>query len=181
MKKIDFSMITTRGGDDGKSTLVGGERRYKTDQIFNVLGDIDELNSNLGLVKFKMPNMNIKSDLSHIQKNLRYISSIIATPVNKLNKELENEHENYLDSCIKYIETVESDYIEYIKIDDFIDPGKTEISALLDICRTITRRAERSIVLYISGLPVKCYKLSQNYINRLSDLLFILARYMELN
>lgn len=215
---IDFSMITTRGGDTGKSSLFGGERRYKSEPVFTILGEIDELVSVIGMARaamaepgeqgFPVPpdreqprrgkpdgerprdtlrlHGELKSRVREIQKELQNISALIATPlsgINKIRPLNKDEHAwvDYLHEIISGLETSEERYIAHIRLDGFIIPGDDERSARLDVARTVCRRVERHVISFMQNLSTEYYRLVQNYINRLSDLLFILARFIEQN
>ncbi|AHC15483.1 ATP:cob(I)alamin adenosyltransferase [Salinispira pacifica] len=216
---IDFSMITTRGGDTGKSSLFGGERRYKSEPVFTVLGEIDELVSVIGMARAALAEPGeqgipekparensrrekpggeknqadtlqlhgqLKSRIREIQKELQNISALIATPLSGINKIRpldKDEHAwvDYLNEIIAGLETSEERYIAHIRLDGFIIPGDDERSARLDVARTVCRRVERHFISFMQSLSTEYYRLVQNYINRLSDLLFILARFIEQN
>lgn len=197
--KIEFEMITTRGGDGGKSSLFGGERREKSDPVFAVLGDIDELVSQLGVVRPELRSprsgdpavartvaARLDGQILSIQKELQNISAVIATPVNAINKikplgKNEKQWISYLTSLIDGLEKVEMEYIGNIELDGFIIPGSNELCARLDLSRAVCRRAERQLVNYVQRLPAEYLRLAQNYVNRLSDALFVFARYLEQN
>lgn len=205
---IDFSMITTRGGDTGKSSLFGGERRFKSEPVFAVLGDIDELVSVIGLARASLTasaeqesgdrglrgsernirhlHHDMKDRIREIQKELQNISALIATPLSGLNKirplgKDESAWVEYLNEILDGLETSEEQYMAHIRLDGFIIPGDEEQSARLDVARTVCRRVERQFISFMQSLSTEYYRLVQNYINRLSDLLFILGRFIEQN
>lgn len=197
---IDFTMITTRGGDSGKSSLFGGERRLKSEPIFAVLGELDELTSALGLCRSALNTIishtssqtppeaisRMSAEVRDIQQDLQNILSLMATPVSDLNtiKPLGRTDEgwtSYLRSLLENLEEREARYMENIQLSGFIIPGDLESSARIDFARAICRRAERTVIIYIQSLPTDYYRLVQNYLNRLSDYLFVIARYLEQN
>ncbi len=206
---FEFDMITTRGGDSGKSSLFGGERRIKSDPVFTVLGNLDELTSGLGICRSAINisrasrslgmdsrrkdspgadshGNDMAADIRSIQQELQNIAALIATPVSSLNTikplgKTDSEWESFLREKLNELERTESRYIAHITITDFIIPGDTEVSARFDLARTVCRRAERSLVSYIQMLPTEYYRRAQNYLNRLSDCLFVMARYFEQN
>ena len=197
---IEFNMITTRGGDRGKSSLLGGERRLKSDPVFAILGDLDELASCLGLCRTalraaailaKPSQLDTKAtamatEIRTIQQELQNISALIATPVSSLNTiktlgRTDTEWTRYLGQQLEALEQMESRYLEHIELSGFIIPGDNEISARLDVARTVCRRLERGMVTYVQGLLTDYYRLTQNYLNRLSDCLFVMARYVDQN
>ncbi len=188
---VDFEMITTRGGDGGKSGLFGGERRFKYEPVFSVLGDIDELVSFMGLARCALSadsaeEKTMARELHNIQKELQNISAVIATPVSGINtiKPLgknETAWVTHLQHALESLEKIEKRYMQHISLDGFIIPGSSEVCARLDVCRTVCRRAERQMVSYIKNLATEYLRLAHNYLNRLSDCLFVYARYIEQN
>ncbi len=180
---MEFERVTTRGGDRGESSLYNGERRVKDDAVFEALGDIDELSSWIGLVKAEVradkgvsfPRM--EEELSDIQRTLMRLSAEIATPVrDPLYKKLTHLTQDDVEN----LETMEGLYLSKTEIGSaFIVPGTGLHSARLDIARTICRRAERRLVTCIRSGYLGHLSTGQNYLNRLSDLLFIFARHTE--
>ncbi|MCB9247247.1 MAG: cob(I)yrinic acid a,c-diamide adenosyltransferase [Ignavibacteriales bacterium] len=164
--------IYTKTGDEGNTSLFGGERVLKNNIRIEAYGTIDELNALLGITLTYELNSESKKVLSKIQNNLFQIGAELASP------------ENVKSSAIKKITTEEINVLEaYIdKLDEnlpplknFILPGGSKGSAHFHFARTICRRAERIIV----ELKQK-ENINNNiivYVNRLSDLLFVLARY----
>jgi len=173
-KDIDFEMVTTKGGDGGESSLYNGERRRKDDLVFEVLGDLDELGSFLGLAKAETENPEMRALIEGPQRMLQRAGSLVATPAHdplfeRLAKIGERE--------IRDLEFEEKRILEGTKIEPvFVLPGGNRLSALLDVARAVTRRAERKLVALIRERG--CVELadSQRYLNRLSDFLFVLAR-----
>jgi cob(I)alamin adenosyltransferase len=186
-KALDFDQITTRGGDSGESSLFNGERRRKDDPIFHLLGDLDELTSSLGVavaglrqfspLPEKDKRMKAWLDLiDHIQEDLVLMGGMVADPGNSSRlktRVLEEKHILRLeDSQKKMMETTEFPR-------SFIHPGKTLYSAWIDMARTVCRRCEREIVGLIRTEVMTHLIPCQRYLNRLSDLLFVSARYWE--
>ena len=166
--------IYTKTGDKGETGLFGGERVSKNSLRIEAYGTIDELNAFIGLAIIEVSDNSVKDLLQKIQNWLFSIGADLATPDNEKTKKLNvfrTPEEYYL-----YIEK-EIDYYES-KLDElrkFILPGGTKGAALLHICRTITRRAERMVVALNSTV-----KIGNNiiiFLNRLSDLFFVLARF----
>lgn len=157
-------MIYTKTGDDGSTALYNQQRYKKSELVFEVLGTIDELNSCLGFLHI-YKNDEIVSLVKEIQKDLFTLGSLISgAPLNV--EDFDNKTvqiEAYID---KY-----SDRVEPLR--NFVLPGGSLFSGYLNVSRSICRRLERILVLYNSNL----YYIK--YINRLSDLLFILARYVN--
>ena len=164
--------IYTKTGDNGNTSLFGGERVHKNNLRISAYGTIDELNAIIGVAISNEINNEIKIELEKIQNMLFVIGSELATP------------ENIKSDLIKKITESDSEILEKLidKFDEklpllksFILPGGSKGSANLHYARTICRRAERILV----ELDLK-ENVNHNllvYLNRLSDLLFIFARY----
>lgn len=166
--------IYTKGGDKGETGLFGGERVSKDSLRIDSYGTIDELNSFIGLAIIEVKDGDIKKLLSRIQNQLFTLGSDLATPDTERNKKFNvpRVKEDLVLELEKEIDMFESrnDEIRF-----FILPGGTKGSTLLHICRTICRRAERNVVSLS-----KTEEINTNiiiYLNRLSDLFFVLGRY----
>ncbi|MFQ3619615.1 MAG: cob(I)yrinic acid a,c-diamide adenosyltransferase [Spirochaetales bacterium] len=177
-KKYLFEAITTRGGDEGLSTLYNGERRPKDDPIFCVLGDLDELNSFLGWVKSsKEASAILRERIETLQRALFRVGAMVATPPTD---PLFASLDKITDQDLFQLEALEHRVLESVEIPErFVLPGSTSLSAQLDICRTICRRAERSLVTLIRQRGIQELFPCQRYINRMSDYLYLLARWAE--
>lgn len=172
--------IYTRTGDKGETSLYNGERRKKNDVIFDVLGNLDELNSYIGLIQAKLLQNNIKDFTDFIaqtQHILLDIGSYIATPRTKTvsSRKLKRTEitEEYTQIVETYINRIDA---ELPKLTTFILPSGSETVCLIHVCRAVCRRTERSII------SLESEDVSDNimkYINRLSDFLFVLARYIS--
>ncbi|MBT1248301.1 MULTISPECIES: cob(I)yrinic acid a,c-diamide adenosyltransferase [unclassified Thermosipho (in: thermotogales)] len=161
-------MISTKMGDDGKTFLANGERVDKDNIRVEAYGTIDELVSFLGLAKIGL-DVNEKIIIEEIQKDLFRI----ATELAKGEKFIELIDKRDVDRVTKYVEN----YEKKLNISSFVIPGAKKESALLDVCRTIARRGERYIVRLSKVENVRLQLLA--YINRISDLLYVIARYLE--
>lgn len=186
---MEFNDVTTKTGDEGTSALYSGARLRKDDLVFETLGDFDELNCHIGMVKNtiakEQESLGVIDNYFHtidnldiIQKNIMKISSMIATDVNS------NIYDLMQHLCPGDLDVLEENqklFIECVTISkDFIIPGDTtKLSCIIDLARTITRRCERRIVTLVKGQHMQHLKCSMVYINRLSDYLFILARYFD--
>lgn len=165
--------IYTRTGDKGKTSLFGGTRVSKSDIRVDAYGTIDELNSSLGVVRaFLSPIRHkiVAKELERIQHELFEIGAALATPYGIPPNGLEERPEEFE----KLIDTFSVQMPEFRQ---FILPGGGEAGALLHVSRTIARRAERRIVQLAQVEDV-----DENigiYVNRLSDLLFIMSRYVN--
>ncbi len=175
MKKgrIEFSMVTTRGGDRGETSLYNGERRRKDDFIFEVLGDLDELNSALGVVRAKTE----LPELLAVQKQLLVVGGVVATP--KQSAEYTGIP-HLRPEAVEELEKRERELLDRAVLSSsFICPGETVVSAETDVARTVARRCERRVVTLIRDYGRSDLIDAQHYLNRLSDYLFILARVLE--
>lgn len=172
---IEFEKVTTRGGDRGMTSLYNGERLAKDDPVFELLGDLDELNSWLGVVRASLPGSESESGtIRDIQQRLLVIGAEAATPKNDpLYREIPHLGEPDLEE----LERAEQELIGRTTIPArFILPGDSPESAWADLARTVCRRAERNMVSYIRSQGAVHLASGQVYLNRLSDFLFVLAR-----
>jgi cob(I)alamin adenosyltransferase len=166
--------IYTRTGDQGDTGLFGGGRVPKHHPRVAAYGDVDELNSILGVVRATRPADWFEPLLESIQRDLFSIGGQLATPdpaavakalaKAKLSEERVSEFERLIDEADAELPPLRA----------FILPAGTAKAATLHLARTVCRRAERSVVALAQDSPVP--ELFVTYLNRLSDLLFILAR-----
>ncbi len=166
--------IYTRGGDKGETGLFGGERVPKNSPRIEAYGTIDELNSYIGLTITESKSEEVKELLNTIQNQLFTVGSDLATPLNEKTEkyDIPRVPEEYFENAEKQIDRFEEE-LEPLK--NFILPGGSRAAAMLNICRTICRRAERRVVALNNS-----EKVGENiiiFLNRLSDLFFVLARY----
>lgn len=160
-----LSKITTRTGDDGTTGLGDGSRIQKSAPRVVGLGDVDELNSHIGvLLTEKMP-VEFVTLLTRIQNQLFDLGGEVCIPGYHAVTE---SHVLFLDTAIQKLNA------DLPALKEFILPGGSRASALAHVARTVARRAERSLVVLSEKEPVAPFVFQ--YINRLSDLLFILAR-----
>ncbi len=167
--------IYTKTGDNGTTSLYGGERISKHDIRVEAYGTVDELNSNLGMLRDLINDKKIESSIIEIQKVLFKIGGILATkPTKKLNS-AKTKRLEIIDSDIKFLESqIDLMSLNLSKMTHFIIPGGNEIISYCHICRSISRRAERRVT-QLNDLHI----VSENiipYMNRLSDYLFTLSR-----
>jgi len=173
--------IYTGGGDRGKSSLFSGERITKSDKRIEAYGDVDELNSTLGMLAASLPAQLSPSveEIHRIQADLFDIGSWLATTPGAANisvlQAIDDDHIKFLESAIDRMEN------ELPALSGFILPGGHMTAALAHVARAVCRRAERHVVklfetLSPSPLPESLLFLLA-YLNRLSDYLFVLARY----
>ena len=165
--------IYTRAGDEGRTSLLHHKNLMKSNVVFNILGTLDELNAALGLLHLaRIPK--IKEIVISIQNDLFSIGALVA------NSNVTRKDFAFLYQRVKEIEDIIDALDEELPpLKNFILPGGTEDSARLHLSRAICRRLER---LMVSGkqeklLSSKGIDYILQYTNRLSDLLFVLARY----
>ena len=164
--------IYTRTGDKGKTSLFDGTRVLKSDKRVDTYGTIDELNSMIGaaISQLKTRESKVTNELQNIQHDLLDIGSALATPhpmpVEGLEKR-PKEFEKLIDDFTKKMP----------EITYFILPGGGKAGSFLHVCRTITRRAERQLVALMQKEKIDTEIVT--YLNRLSDLLFTMARYVN--
>ena len=162
--------VMTRSGDYGETSLLEGSITKKSDIRLELIGSLDELNSFIGLSKTKIQENEVIDILTSIQKRL----SIFMAHISDLKNNIYTcEHNQLVD-----IENLILDYEKrYICKKGFITYGKNEKASYLDVARAITRRCERELIRLKEAYNVDSTWCK--YLNRLSDLLFVLARYIE--
>jgi len=172
---VHLTRIYTRTGDDGTSGLSDFSRVEKNDARLVAYADCDEANAALGVaVALGQPDDELRKVLVQIQNDLFDAGADLSTPV------VENPEYPPLRITAPYVERLEAwcdHYNENLPaLNSFILPGGTALSALLHVARTVTRRAERSAWIAVKAYPDTVSPLPARYLNRLSDLLFILSR-----
>lgn len=166
--------IYTKTGDAGDTGLFGGGRVPKNHPRVEAYGDVDELNAMLGAVRAAEPLPRIDEVLVPIQRDLFAIGALLATPdPEKMQKHLEKARVD--DARIAELErAIDDGDAELEPLRAFIVPGGTRKAASLHVARTVCRRAERRVVEL--GQVTEIPSVVVIYLNRLSDLLFTLAR-----
>lgn len=170
--------IYTKTGDAGKTSLVGGVRISKTDHHIAAYGDLDELTSYLGMIAVKLEAAEDADRVQKIQHDLYRIMSTLAGAEQELSGSKSdhiplNERTGALEQLIDEID------MKLPKLVRFILPGGTKLSSWFHIARACCRRAERAIVAIPTDTHVASgdIRLIMQYVNRLSDLLFVWARW----
>ncbi|HKM93600.1 MAG TPA: cob(I)yrinic acid a,c-diamide adenosyltransferase [Prolixibacteraceae bacterium] len=168
--------IYTKTGDDGTSGLIGGTRVKKSDQRLEAYGTVDELNSWVGLIKSIPIEPKIDNTLELIQNKLFVIGSKLATDYDKTtNKQsplpCNSQDIDHLESEIDRMQN------DLPPLTNFILPGGNQLAAYTHLARTVCRRAERRISVLDTN--IKDLNNIGIFINRLSDYLFVLARYIN--
>jgi len=159
--------ITTKTGDKGLTGLFTGDRVAKYSPVMEANGTIDELSSFLGEAKHYVPE-EMAEVLERVQVQLYDLMAELAS---------RGKYAKVGDDEIRWLEELIHRYEEEVQLRAFVLPGSTLTSAKLDVCRAVTRRAERKVARLVLD-----YGFGQNalmYLNRLSDLLFIMARAIE--
>lgn len=180
MNSVPKSSIYTRTGDQGETSLYNGDRKPKDDAVFQVLGDLDELNSAVGLVLAFMSlddgwrNLKMCAELTRVQQWLLDLGSSVATPPESAErKRARVQLEDGMDTVIE-------EWIDWLSfklppLKNFILPGGSMTAAQLHVCRAVCRRAERSVTPLVREGRVE--PLVQRVLNRLSDYFFQAARF----
>jgi cob(I)alamin adenosyltransferase len=167
-KGMRISKVYTRTGDGGETALVGGARVSKASPRVEAYGDVDELNSLIGLARARARDQEIDEALALIQNDLFTVGGDLASPsgveVPRVSESFVSALEELSDRFLKELEPLK----------EFILPGGGEAGAALHLARTVARRAERRVVALSETEEVNAETIV--YLNRLSDLLFILAR-----
>lgn len=165
--------IYTKTGDTGQTSLYGGKRLSKADLRVEAYGTLDELNSWLGLIKDEIHGTHIKDLLKEIQDRIFTISSHIASDPEK-----EMPLPDIFEQDISLLETEIDKMTEHLEpLKFFILPGGHRKVSEIHIVRTVCRRAERMIVSLSEQSQVESIIIT--YLNRLSDFLFVLARFIS--
>ena len=161
--------IYTKTGDEGKTSLFDNSRVWKSDNRIMSYGAVDELNSVLGILGSLDLELEVKKIINSIQNDLFVVGSDLANPdMTNTKIRTTNEMVEYLEQIIDNFEAELPDLVS------FILPGGTLISSILHLSRTVARRAETHVVELSRKEEIN--KISGIYLNRLSDLLFVLAR-----
>jgi len=164
--------LYTRGGDRGETSLLDGSRVAKDDLRVIAIGDLDELNSLLGLCRCAAGTSIINERAEQIQQELFTLGRNLATPSSDqrlgpmecVGPDHNQQLENWIDEACE----------QATPLKDFVLPGGTELATRLHLARTCCRRAERSVVTLHGEKPVRDEIII--YLNRLGDLLFAWAR-----
>jgi cob(I)alamin adenosyltransferase len=172
---VHLTRIYTRTGDAGTTALGNGERVPKTAPRIAAYADVDECNAQIG-VALSMANLadDVRDVLVTIQNDLFDVGADLCNPITpdpkypplRVTDDYVTRLEGYCDEFNARLS----------KLDSFILPGGTPGAALLHVARTVARRAERAVFVLLEADPDRTSKLPAQYLNRLSDLLFILAR-----
>ena len=163
--------IYTRTGDTGETSLFGGTRVGKDDPRVAAYGDVDELNANLGLARSASRDGEIDAVLVQLQRDLFALGALLADPSGTVGQKISKA--TIIDADVARLEqSIDTFEAELAPLTKFILAGGSPCGAALHVARAVCRRAERQMV----ALEPAVDPLLLKYINRLSDLLFVLAR-----
>lgn len=176
MKK---SKIYTKTGDKGETGLVSGNRALKSDARIDLYGELDELNSRIGLACSEMSQdlefQQIVNFLHHIQSAIFDLGSNLACEVeNRTKFNLPQISDHFISDLEYEIDKLDS---ELSPLKNFVLPGGSVVSSLIHLCRTNTRSVERKIIAFHSQTGEDLPQNSLVFLNRLSDFFFVLARF----
>ena len=173
-KYVNITKVYTKRGDKGETDLLGGGAARKDSLKVESYGCIDETSSFIGLARYYTKNKVIKERLKEIQNKLLVLGGFLASD----DKGKEMMKDQIKEEDIKLLEEYIDEYNQKLPpLTHFILPGDDEVAAYFHVARTVVRRAERRIVSLAAQEDLN--PLIQKYVNRLSDLMFVLARYSE--
>ncbi len=164
---IKLDKIYTKGGDSGSTSLGDGKRVKKDTLRVNCYGEVDEVNSVLGVVNCYC-STELKNKLRQIQNELFDIGAVLCMP------KIKNNYKSISEGVISLEKEIDQMNSKLSNLTSFILPGGTKSSSFLHLARTITRRCERTLVKLNSKEKIDPEIVK--YINRLSDFLFVAAR-----
>jgi cob(I)alamin adenosyltransferase len=163
-----ISKVYTKAGDGGETALVGGARVSKASARVEAYGDVDELNSVIGLARAHLEDLQVDEVLSLLQNDLFTVGGDLASPADIQVPRIEA-------SFVRTLEETADRFLTQLEpLKEFILPGGSAAGATLHLARTVARRAERRTVSLAQTEEINSLVIV--YLNRLSDLLFILAR-----
>ena len=173
-KYVNITKVYTKRGDKGETDLLGGSAARKDSLKVESYGCIDETSSFIGLARYYTKNKVIKERLKEIQNKLLVLGGFLASD----DRGKEMMKDQIKEEDIKLLEEYIDEYNQKLPpLTHFILPGDDEVAAYFHVARTVVRRAERRIVSLAAQEDLN--PLIQKYVNRLSDLMFVLARYSE--
>ena len=173
---MKMSLIYTRTGDKGKTSVVGGTRVSKTHVRLEAYGTVDELNSQLGLLYTYLAEEDDRKLILWVQHKLFSVGSYLATDQNNTTLRIESQIAD--EDILRLERSIDEVDGQLPPLKAFVIPGGSRGSAVCHVCRTICRRAERRILAMAEK-----HEVAENvsaFVNRLSDYLFVLARKMNL-
>ena len=165
-----LTQIATRTGDDGSTGLGDNTRVSKDSARPHAMGDVDELNSHLGLLLCEPLPADVRELLVDVQHQLFNLGGELSIPGYELLKD---------DALLQLDEALAQYNAQLPRLQEFILPAGTRAAAQAHICRTVARRAERAVVALGTAEADALREAPRQYLNRLSDLLFVLARVLN--
>lgn len=172
-----ITKVYTKTGDKGETSLVGGTRVKKSDLRIDLYGEVDHLNSFLGSCVTNLKSDELVEELELIQNLLFDLGGNFACEAEKREQfklpQFEEKH-------VKWLETRIDEMNKSLpELKNFILPGGSQAGAMAHICRTTCRKVERLLIEFVVENPSEAPKCSQEFLNRLSDYFFVLARYIN--
>jgi cob(I)alamin adenosyltransferase len=167
--------IYTKTGDKGDTSLFGGKRVPKSTLRIDAYGTVDELNAQLGVVCALKPHVEVESILKGLQNQLFDLGADLATPQDVASSKIHRIRQEHIENLEKTIDRLEA---QLVPLQTFILPGGQLVSAKLHVARAVCRRAERLVDAL--GRNEDIGKFALIYLNRLADLLFVIARYANM-
>src|SRR5579872_7241133 len=170
-----MAKVTTGTGDTGYTSLLGNQRVPKYDARPDTYGTVDEATSALGLARAACTDQRVCEVILHMQRDLYVLMAELATPA----ENLEAVGMRMMPEQVGWLETTENELKAEVEIPNkFVIPGDSPDGAALDLARTIIRRAERMTAKLLHEGVISNVE-TVRYLNRLSDVVIILARYLE--
>ena len=174
---MKITKVYTKTGDQGETSIIGGIRVKKSCERLEAYGTVDELSSHLGLLASMLPDGEDKDLIIRIQNNLFSVCSNLATDQSQTSL---YDSAKLADGEIEVLEHKVDEIMNLLpERQGFILPGGTQAAAQAHVCRTVCRRAERRIVALSEVAQISPETLQ--YVNRLSDYLFVLAKKINFN
>jgi cob(I)alamin adenosyltransferase len=166
--------IYTKTGDSGDTSLFGGKRVPKSTLRIDTYGTVDELNAQLGVARALKPPSDVEGLLEQIQNQLFVLGADLAAPFDSAPSDVKRIQQKEIQFLEETIDRLDA---QLDPLNSFILPGGTLVSAKLHVARTVCRRAERLVDAL--GRKEQIGKFPLIYLNRLADLLFVAARYVN--
>jgi cob(I)alamin adenosyltransferase len=163
-----LTQIATRTGDEGTTGLGNNQRVSKNSLRVHAMGDVDELNSNIGLLLCETMPEDVRALLVEVQHQLFNLGGELSIPGFELLKQ---------EALLVLDQALEKYNADLPKLEEFILPAGNRVASLAHVCRTVARRAERACVAL--GNEEALNETPRQYLNRLSDLMFVLSRVLN--
>jgi len=175
---VKLNKIYTRTGDGGSAGLVDGSRVSKSSLRMTAIGEVDEANASIGVAIAAIPEGELKQRLLTIQNDLFDLGADLCAPEDNRAGEGAKERLRIVEAQVERLEQeIDAMNAELAPLNSFVLPGGSPAAAYLHLARTIARRAERDITRLAAQEPVNPAAI--RYINRLSDHLFVMARWLN--